>query len=170
MKKMLLGVLLVASTLLYGAEMEYNDDVTAEEAAEMVKKGALLIDVRSPQEFLYAGHAVGAVNVPVFFVRIDLPPLETRMKIAKLERKKGKAIHPQKIYRPMMDENKKFVEEVKKAAGGKLDRTIVVVCRSGERSAYAANKLAKNGFDDVYNLEGGYIFGWKAAGLPGGGQ
>ena len=170
MKAMLLGMLLVATTLLCGAKMEYNDDVTAEEAAEMVKKGALLIDVRSPQEFLYAGHAAGAVNVPVFFVRIDLPPLETRMKIAKLEREKGKAIHPLKIFRPMMDENGKFVEEVKKAVGGNLTRTVVVMCRSGERSVYAANKLAKNGFDEVYNLEGGYVFDWKAAGLPCGGR
>ena len=170
MKKMILVLLTITLTTLFAAEMEYNDDVSPKEAYEMLKKGAILVDVRSPHEFLYVGHAAGAVNIPIFSIRIDLPPLKTRMKIAKLELEKGKAIHPQKIYRPMMDENEKFVEEVKKAVKGKLDRTILVICRSGERSAYAADKLARNGFDEVYNVEGGYIFGWRPAGLPGGGE
>jgi rhodanese-related sulfurtransferase len=44
------------------------------------------------------------------------------------------------------------------------DRTLVVVCRSGNRSARATKALAKAGFDAV-NLMGGTT-GWKAAGLP----
>jgi rhodanese-related sulfurtransferase len=44
------------------------------------------------------------------------------------------------------------------------DRTIVVVCRSGNRSARATKVLAKAGFDAV-NLTGG-MTAWKAAGLP----
>jgi rhodanese-related sulfurtransferase len=171
MKKIIFASLLLFASLAFAEEMDYTDDIDGKAAWEMVRKeGALLIDVRDPLEFLYAGHAVGAVNVPVFFVRVDLPSLQTRMKVAEVERKKGKAIHVKKTYRPMMDENKKFVEEVKKAAGGNLDKPVIVMCRSGERSVFAANKLAKNGFENVYNVEGGYVFDWKSEGLPGGGE
>ena len=44
------------------------------------------------------------------------------------------------------------------------ERTIVVVCRSGNRSARATKVLTKAGFDAV-NLTGG-MSAWKAAGLP----
>ena len=44
------------------------------------------------------------------------------------------------------------------------DRTLVVVCRSGSRSARATRMLGKAGFDAV-NLTGG-MTAWKAAGLP----
>ncbi|WP_353662283.1 rhodanese-like domain-containing protein [Hydrogenimonas sp. SS33] len=173
MKKSLffITLLLAACASLFAEEMAYNDDVTAKDAAEMMQKeGAILIDVRDPVEFLYVGHAAGSVNIPVFFVRVDMPPVKIRMKVAAVERKEHKAVHPLKTYRPLMDENKKFVENVKKAVHGKLDAPIIVMCRSGERSVYAANKLAKNGFDNVYNLEDGYIFGWRASGLPSGGE
>jgi rhodanese-related sulfurtransferase len=171
MKNFLILIPLFLFSLLQAEEMLYNDDVDAPEAMRMIEKeGAVLIDVRDPVEFLYAGHPAGALNIPIFFVRVDLPPLQTRRKVAELEKKKGKAIHPKKTYRPMMDENKRFVEAVKKAVAGRLHTAIIVSCRSGERSLYAANKLAKNGFDNVYNLEGGYLFDWKPAGLPSGGQ
>lgn len=35
------------------------------------------------------------------------------------------------------------------------DRPLVVMCRSGGRSAQVAQFLERNGFDDVYNLAGG---------------
>jgi len=44
------------------------------------------------------------------------------------------------------------------------DRTLVVVCRSGNRSARATKMLAKAGFDAV-NLTGG-MTAWRGAGLP----
>ena len=49
---------------------------------------------------------------------------------------------------------------------GELDptRPVVTVCRSGSRSAEAAQDLASEGFD-VQNLEGG-IDAWVAEGLP----
>ncbi len=156
---------------LYAQEAEYSDDIDAKEAAEMIKEeGAVIIDVRDPREFLYAGHAVGSVNVPIFFVRIDLPPVETRVKVAQLEKRKEKAIHVKKSYRPMMDENRDFVEDVKRVVGSNLQRPVILICRSGERSAYAADKLAKNGFENVYNIEGGFLFDWKASGMPWGGE
>lgn len=169
--KFLLSILLLFTLYVSAEEMAYQDDVEAQEAYTMVtEENALLLDVRDPVEFLYVGHAAGSVNVPVFFVRIGMPDVATRLKIAEVERKKGNAVHLKKTFVPMMDENKKFVEEVAKAVKNNKQRKIIVLCRSGERSAYAANRLAKNGFDNVYNLDEGYIFGWKAANLPSGGE
>ena len=53
--------------------------------------------------------------------------------------------------------------------GGQLDslprdRVLVVVCRSGHRSARATAVLRRSGFDAV-NLDGG-MQAWAAAGLP----
>ena len=45
------------------------------------------------------------------------------------------------------------------------DAKIVLYCRSDSMGNEAAQKLADNGFTDVYNLEDGCI-AWKAYGLP----
>jgi rhodanese-related sulfurtransferase len=45
------------------------------------------------------------------------------------------------------------------------NKTVLVYCKSGGRSATAANILVNNGFGDVYNLQGG-ITAWKNSGLP----
>jgi rhodanese-related sulfurtransferase len=44
-------------------------------------------------------------------------------------------------------------------------KSVVVVCKSGARASAAAAKLAKAGFTDVVNLDGG-IAAWQKAGLP----
>ncbi len=55
-----------------------------------------------------------------------------------------------------------FIEQV-----DKLNRnvTYIVYCHSGKRSAAASNVMAKLGFKDIYNMDGG-ITAWEAAGLP----
>lgn len=45
------------------------------------------------------------------------------------------------------------------------DRPIIVGCRSGQRSSQACAILKKQGFDNVYNLNGG-IMAWKNDNLP----
>ena len=45
------------------------------------------------------------------------------------------------------------------------DRTVVLYCRSGNRSGIAASLLAANGITNVVNLQGG-ITAWTAAGHP----
>jgi glyoxylase-like metal-dependent hydrolase (beta-lactamase superfamily II)/rhodanese-related sulfurtransferase len=45
------------------------------------------------------------------------------------------------------------------------EREIVLVCRSGSRSAHAAVELSKQGFRHLYNLRGGMI-AWNAGQLP----
>ncbi|ALE52277.1 sulfurtransferase [Candidatus Thioglobus autotrophicus] len=45
------------------------------------------------------------------------------------------------------------------------NKTILVYCRSGSRSAHIAGLLTRNEYENVYNLKGG-IQAWKRAKLP----
>ncbi len=45
------------------------------------------------------------------------------------------------------------------------EEKLVVVCRSGARSAQACLFLQQNGFSNVYNLRGG-MMGWVQGGFP----
>jgi len=45
------------------------------------------------------------------------------------------------------------------------EKSILVYCHSGRRSAKSAEILMSNGFTKVYDMEGG-ITGWKAKGFP----
>jgi rhodanese-related sulfurtransferase len=45
------------------------------------------------------------------------------------------------------------------------DHSIVVVCRSGNRSGTACSLLGKQGFSQAYNLAGG-VQAWQKANLP----
>lgn len=44
------------------------------------------------------------------------------------------------------------------------DKTVILTCRSGNRSGQAADFLRAQGFDNVHNMEGG-ILAWEAAGF-----
>lgn len=56
--------------------------------------------------------------------------------------------------------NPQFLQQIEK-----LDKSkkYLVYCRSGMRSAGAAAKMARAGFEEVYNLKGGYI-NWSRKG------
>ena len=54
---------------------------------------------------------------------------------------------------------------VKDPALGHREATIILSCRSGARSALAADALRKLGFRDPVSLAGGFN-GWAAAGRP----
>ena len=72
--------------------------------------------------------------------------------------------------------NPDFVAHVKKAAS--TNRPVILICRSGNRSAAAGEALEANGFSDVYNVTHGFegdldethhrnsVNGWRHAGLP----
>jgi DMSO/TMAO reductase YedYZ molybdopterin-dependent catalytic subunit/rhodanese-related sulfurtransferase/glyoxylase-like metal-dependent hydrolase (beta-lactamase superfamily II) len=94
--------------------------VGARAAKKMVDRGALLLDVREPDEW-YAEHAPQAMLLPM-----------------------GR-VHARRSELPR-------------------DRPIVVVCRSGGRSAAVTASLRLLGFDAV-NLAGG-MCSWASAGLP----
>jgi len=79
---------------------------------------------------------------------------------------------------PDWDINPHFVGEVKKFAGHVSERPVVLICRSGNRSAVAGDALIQAGFKNVYNIEHGFegdldekhhrnsANGWRADGLP----
>ena len=119
-----------------------------------------ILDVRTPEEFLFIGHAEVAWNVPVAAQSFQWDVKKKQFQM-----------------RPLPD----FVSRVQKIA--KLDDTLLVMCRSGGRSAMAVNVLAKAGFKNVYNITDGMegdvvkspdsvfrgqrlVNGWKNSGLP----
>ncbi len=123
-------------------------------------KKVVILDVRTPEEYVFVGHADMAVNVPV-------------------ATNNGKFNAEKKSYG--LDPNPKFAEQVAAKMG--KDKTILVMCRSGQRAAAAVNLLAKAGYTDVYNIvdsfEGDKVQdpenvydgkrmknGWKNYGLP----
>jgi rhodanese-related sulfurtransferase len=120
---------------------------------------ARLIDVRTPEEYVFVGHPPMAVNVPlVFYDGWNADEASMRLRA-----------------------NAEFVTEVRaRVAPGE---TVLVMCRSGSRSALAAKALAEAGFSNVYNVIDGFegdlrktpgtkdsgrrsLNGWKNAGLP----
>ena len=119
-----------------------------------------ILDVRTPEEYIFVGHAPMATNIPVKFLKDSVNPLTIK---------------------PVMILNENFVDEVKKKF--KETDTILVMCRSGARSAASVNLLAKAGFKYVYNIVDGFegdklnvpgayqngkriINGWKNSAAP----
>ena len=91
-----------------------------------------IIDCRTPEEYIFVGHAPMARNIPSHFITHKF-------------NEKNK---------PVMEENSNFVSLVK-AQYAKTD-TIMIMCRSGGRSAKSVNKLAKAGFKNVYTIIDGF--------------
>ncbi len=77
---------------------------------------------------------------------------------------------------PDWEVNPHFVGQVKKVAS--MNRPIVLICRSGQRSLAAGEELEKAGFTEVYNVLDGFegaldddhhrgtVGGWRKEGLP----
>lgn len=97
---------------------------------------ALLIDVREPEEF-----AQGAVDRAVNFPRGVL-----EMKIH---------LHPEVAY----------LCDAEQAQRALLERPIYLMCRSGARSALAADSLQQMGFTHAVSVAGGFL-AWQDAGFP----
>ena len=110
--------------------------VTALEAYEKWKAApdqVKVIDVRTPEEYAFIGHPEMALNIPLAFVTY--------------RRKDGKT-----EYGPKM--NERFVTEVGELA--KPTDILLLMCRSGDRSAIAVNALAKAGFMNAYTIIDGF--------------
>jgi rhodanese-related sulfurtransferase len=58
----------------------------------------------------------------------------------------------------------RFLERL--AARYRHDEALLLICRSGVRSHYAAELAAAAGFTRVYNVLDGFEKGWLPAGLP----
>jgi rhodanese-related sulfurtransferase len=123
-------------------------------------EGVKIIDVRTPEEYLFVGFPTMAWKIP--------------LAIQSYTWDEGKKQYPMK---PLPD----FVSRVSKVA--KTGDTLLLMCRSGGRSALAVNMLANAGFEHVYQVLDGMegdtvtdpesIFhgqrmknGWKNSGFP----
>lgn len=119
-----------------------------------------IIDSRTPEEYLFVGHPPMAINIPGWLVAYKWD--RTAKKLA-------------------MRPNPRFVDLVRARTGP--EDTIIVMCRSGKRSAKSVNLLAKAGFEKVYSMVDGFegdkqkdhkspefgkrtVNGWKNADLP----
>jgi rhodanese-related sulfurtransferase len=137
--------------------------VTAQEAYEMWKtspRKVHILDVRTPEEYVFVGHAEMARNIPLLFVKHEWNAETNQLTV---------------------EPNPDFISEVKRLFAP--TDTLLVMCRSGDRSAMAVNTLAKAGFVNVYNIidgmEGDMVDdpkskhhgkrmknGWKNSGSP----
>lgn len=182
MKRLACGTWMAAATLI--ALPALAIDVSQVPAAKQTKPGlyvdakeayalkqqlgdsALFIDVRTRGEVSYTGIAtVVDAQVPLF----EHPP---------------NAPWDDKAGRFKMEFNSGFESEVARriaARGlGKHD-TVIVICRSGDRSTKAVNLLTEAGYTKVYTVVDGFegdtakdgpdagkrvVNGWKNAGLP----
>lgn len=67
---------------------------------------------------------------------------------------------PNAVHIPLSQLDGRAVELVKYKG-----RPVIAYCASGARARMAGNALAKHGFTEIYNLDGG-VRAWKDAGLP----
>jgi rhodanese-related sulfurtransferase len=119
-----------------------------------------VVDVRTLEEYIYVGHAPMAFNIPL------------ANQTHKWDADKGHF-----AFQPNLD----FLSRVKEVAAP--TDTLLVMCRSGGRSAMAVNLLAENGFANVYQVTDGMegdavedpdspvkgqrvLNGWKNSGAP----
>jgi rhodanese-related sulfurtransferase len=124
--------------------------------------GIVLIDVRTQEEFNFVGHpdAVDG-NVPFSFVDVSGPP--------------GKNGSYDLLRNP---DFLKDAEALLARLGKGRETPILVICRSGSRSAAAVNVLAGAGYTRVYNVVDGFEGdiakdsghrtkeGWRYSNLP----
>jgi len=119
-----------------------------------------IIDVRTPEEYIFVGHPTMAWNIPLLLLERPWDPQQRK---------------------PVMRPNADFLTQVKRMS--EPSDTLLMICRSGKRSASAADILAKTGYKKVYNVIDGVegdlvkdphsVFygkhmwnGWKNSGLP----
>jgi len=140
-------------------KLNYAGDIAPADAWHALKENpnALLIDVRTPEEWAYVGI-------------VDTEEL-------------GRAcLFVPWLFFPRMTPNPDFVVQVQHAAkltdDTPLDTPIYFICRSGIRSAYAAHRFTELGYKNCYNVAEGFEGdpdankhrgswnGWKVAGLP----
>jgi rhodanese-related sulfurtransferase len=139
--------------------------LTPAEAHDMIKANpakVLFVDVRTPEELYFVGHAEGVdKNIPLKYVDYSRT------------NKKGKGFASAKNPNLM-----KELDAAVKAKGLTKNDPVIFICRSGDRSAFAATTAYKNGYTKAYTVVTGTegdkdkttgkrtVNGWKNDGLP----
>lgn len=132
----------------------YAGDIKPKEAWDILQQDpdACLVDVRTDAEWRYVGLPdLGQIGKETHCVGWQLFP-DNRL-------------------------NDRFVDDVS-ARGVRQDQTVLLICRSGQRSRNAAIALTAAGYKTCYNVAEGFegdkdgaghrgtVGGWKVAGLP----
>jgi rhodanese-related sulfurtransferase len=144
----------------------YLDAREAYKLKQKLGDQAFLLDVRTRYEVMYVGGPTLAdANIPYVEHPDDAP-------------------WDDKAGRFRLDVNSDFGPELARrlqARGLGKDSTVILICRSGDRSARAANLLTQLGYSAVYSVTDGFegdaapagdkqgqriVNGWKNAGLP----
>jgi rhodanese-related sulfurtransferase len=144
--------------------------LTPQQAHEMMQKDGkniLFLDIRTRAEAMYVGMP-GGVDALV-------PYVEHQEIMVEWDDRRN-------IY--MLESNIDFTKEVErrqKAKGLNKEATVILICRSGDRSAKASDLLEMHGFKKVFSITEGFegdmgkegaqagrrlLNGWKNAGLP----
>src|SRR5512137_564843 len=182
MKRILLTILVAASTALAGAAHAQGGLVPAKVPEEMRTKTNLYLMPKQAQQF------VKAQKGKVLFIDV-----RTRAEAQFLGMAEGvDALVPYVEFQEFMtdwDDNRAFyklepfndfvpeTERRLKEKGLTKDDPVVLMCRSGERSSRAADLLNDSGYKRVYIVVYGYegelsdkgrrtVNGWKNSGLP----
>lgn len=136
------------------SDQTYAGDVNPDAAWQMLSEdpNAVLLDVRTDAEWAYVGLPdVGSLGKQTVCVEWQTFPA--------------------------MDVNPSFAEDVM-AQGVSKDSTLLIICRSGQRSRHAAIALTSVGYRTCYNVGEGFegdcdaakhrgsVSGWKVRGLP----
>ncbi len=137
--------------------------VSAKEAYEKWQQAPdeiKILDVRTPEEYIYIGHAPMAWNIPAF---VQTHNWDAEKEHFSIKPEAGFMNHIKEVFKPT--------------------DSIYVMCRSGGRSAWAVNALAEAGYKNVYNITDGFegdaisdtesLYkgqrlknGWKNSGIP----
>lgn len=142
--------------------------LTAKDAYDLKseKSDVIFVDVRTRAEVAFIGMPlVSDANIP-YMMSGDWGNWDEKKKNFKLEPNSGFLL---------------TMDDLIKAKGASKETKIILMCRSGSRSAKAANLLAKNGYTSVYTVVDGFegdkaksgdlkgqrvVNGWKNSHLP----
>ena len=135
------------------SSLPYAGDISPKEAWDKLTAGAALVDVRTVAEWNFVG----------------LPDLNgLGGEVACVEWQSF----------PSGAQNPGIVSQVEAELGADRARPVLLLCRSGARSRSAAIALTRAGFEQAFNVAGGFEGdidadghrgrrnGWKAEGLP----
>lgn len=142
--------------------------LTPKEAAELRKSGnkVMLVDIRTRAEAMFVGMPKQADALVPY---VELPDFM-------LEWDEKRATYAVTLNNDFLPELQRRMAE----KGISKDDTIILLCRSGDRSSKAADFLASQGFSKVYSVPDGFegdtakdgpqagqrvVNGWKVAGL-----
>jgi rhodanese-related sulfurtransferase len=144
-------VLANARLLAQQQDLPFAGSISPPDAWQLVQDGqATLVDVRTAEERKFVGYVPDSIHV-AWVTGISL------------------------------NRNPRFVKEFEnkvKGLGKDMNSVVVLLCRSGKRSAAAAEALTNSGFTHIFNIDSGFegeinadnqrgfLGGWRSHSLP----